>query len=89
MHRYIRRKNNTIDYTSNLVILEEDYENLLHPIVLNQITYKEYILDREPFVISLPISVKFYCLLEKSFKIVIPFWEEKIGKFLIMLNKKY
>lgn len=66
VHSYIRRKNNIIDYTSNLVISEKNYESLLHPTVLNQITHKEYLLDRKTPVASLPISLKFYCLFREE-----------------------
>jgi len=62
VHSYIRNKNHITDYTSNLVISVEDYENLLHPTVLNQITHEEYLLDRKTPISSLPIDLKFYCL---------------------------
>ncbi len=62
LHSYIRKGKNIIDYTSNLVIMWEDYESLLHPIVLNKISHEEFLLDINSLIARLPISTKFYCL---------------------------
>lgn len=62
IHSYIRSKKNIIDYTSNLVISKRDYEDLVHPTVLNQVSHEEYLSDRKSPIVSLPISLKFYCL---------------------------
>ena len=62
LHSYIRKGETVTDYTSNLVILWEDYESLLHPIVLNQISREEFFLDIKSSIATLPINLKFYCL---------------------------
>ena len=66
VHSYIRRKNKIIDYASNLVISEKDYEDLVHPTVLNQVSHEEYLSDRKSPIVSLPMGLKFYCLLRNE-----------------------
>ncbi len=68
VHSYIKdeERKRIIDYTSNLVISESDYEELLHPTVINQITQEEYLSDQNSVVFSAPIPLKFYCLFREE-----------------------